>query len=270
MRNFTIRSIAHVCTIALGITLLRAAPALHAQQLSGRDHWADSARVLIEAATQQRNIAGLENAHAILDRALTAFPNDPLLLHYLGYALYRQGVFAGIDPTLKGKAGPLFDSAEVALDRSAAKLALPETFALQSAVYGQMIGLSSNPLTGMRLGPKSGAAMDSALALGPRNPRVWLLRGIGAMFTPSMFGGGVDKAERYLTQAIAFYNADKPAPPLPAWGQAEAYIWLGQAYVKEGKQEMARVAFERATQLEPTNGWARQLLSSTGQAPQVQ
>jgi tetratricopeptide (TPR) repeat protein len=270
----------HLRTVAFSLAIFGTAPALRSQQptqqSSGRDRWADSARGLIEAGTQQRNIAQLENAHAILDRALTAFPNDPLLLHYLGYALYREGVFASTDPKLKDKTESLLDSAAAALDRSAAGLPLPETFALQSAVYGQMIGLSANPMTAMQLGPKAAAAMDRALELGPHNPRVWLMRGIGAMFTPSMFGGGVDRAEQYLAESVSFYNADKPAPPLPAWGRAEAYIWLGQAYAKAGKQDSAHVAFERATELEPANGWARQLLSSTGQgrpdvnAPHIQ
>lgn len=86
------------------------------------------------------------------------------------------------------------------------------------------------------------------------------------MFTPSMWGGGVNKAEQYLKQAISLYDTDHPVSPLPAWGHAEAYIWLGQAYLKDGKRDAARDAFQKATTLEPDNRWARQLMTSTGSA----
>lgn len=245
------------------IVLLGPSNVLHAQQLTGRDQWADSARVLIDAASEHDDVAALATTRIMLDRALAAFPRDPLLLHYLGYSLFREAILTMRDPAAKEKGGKLLQAAQDALEQSADKLKLPETYALESAVYGQKIGLSSNPLTVMRLGPRTNAAMDEAIALGPRNPRIWLLRGIGAMFRPRMWGGGTDRAERYLMQAVSLRDTDYPTPPLPAWGRAEAYIWLGQAYAKDGKRAAARGAFQQAITLEPDNRWARQLLAST-------
>ena len=60
------------------------------QELTPRDRFADSARREIEAASLAGDIARLQGARAMLERALTAFPNDPLLQHYQGYSLYRE------------------------------------------------------------------------------------------------------------------------------------------------------------------------------------
>ena len=230
----------------------------HAQSLTGRDKWADSARVEIEAATALGDLERMRQAGALLERALTVFPDDPLLLHYLGYARYREAtLMQGMKRDDKDYR-PLLEAADSLLERSASKLPLPETYALRSSVLGQLIG--SNPVRGMTLGPKSSNAMERAVELGPNNPRVWLLRGIGAMFTPSVFGGGVDKAEEYLTKAIALFPNDKPAPAAPAWGHAEAYIWLGQVHKRRDRIDEARQAYTRALELQPDNGWVRHVL----------
>jgi tetratricopeptide (TPR) repeat protein len=239
------------------ILLLTATPAA-AQTIAGRDKWADSARVEIETATALGDLNRIREAGALLERALTAFPDDPLLLHYLGYARYREATLMQGKKYDDKQYRPLLEAADSLLERSASKLQLPETYALRSSVLGQMIG--SNPIRGMTLGPRSSNAMDRALALGPNNPRVWLLRGIGAMFTPSMFGGGVDKAEEYLNKALALFPNDRPAPSMPAWGYAEAYIWMGQVHKRRDRIDDARQAFKRALELQPDNGWVKHVL----------
>jgi Flp pilus assembly protein TadD len=127
-------------------------------------------------------------------------------------------------------------------------------------VYGQLIALNPNPLNAMRLGPKADKEMERAAALGPSNPRVFLLRGVGAMFKPSMFGGGLDKAEKDLKKAIELFPADKPEAPAPAWGHSEAWAWLGQVYAKQDRAPDARAAYNKALELQPDYGWVRNVL----------
>gem|GEM_PF-4214011 len=55
--------------------------------LTGAAKWADSASRLIDKATFAGNLQGLRNAGLVLDQALTAYPNDALLLQYQGYEL---------------------------------------------------------------------------------------------------------------------------------------------------------------------------------------
>ena len=246
------RRLAIAATALIGIT------SAGAQTIAPRDKWADSARVEIETANALGDLHRLREAGALVERALTAFPDDPLLLHYLGYARYREATLMQGKKHDDKEYRPLLEIADSLLERSAKKLPLPETHALRSSVLGQMIG--SNPLRGMTLGPRSGNAMDRALELGPNNPRVWLMRGIGAIFTPSMFGGGLDRAEEYLSKALALFPNDKPAPPLPAWGYAEAYIWMGQVHKRRDRIDDARQAYDKALELQPDNGWVRHVL----------
>jgi tetratricopeptide (TPR) repeat protein len=228
-----------------------------AAQLSPRDRWADSARTQIEAASTRGDIEQVRGARALVERALTAFAGDPLLQHYYAYALYREAnLLVGRERNEK-EYRALLEQADSVLEQSASKLALPETYALHSSVLGQLI---NNPLRGMTLGPRSSSAMDRAVELGPRNPRVWMLRGVNAMFTPAMFGGGIEKAEGYLRKAITLFTDDKPTPPFPAWGHAEAYAWLGQVLRKQKRIDEARLAYGKALQIEPDFGWVRNVL----------
>jgi tetratricopeptide (TPR) repeat protein len=229
-----------------------------AQALTGRDKWADSARIEIDAAMPAGDVARIRQAGAMLERALTVFPDDPLLLHYLGYSRYREANLMRGKQVDEKQYRPLLEVADSLLERSATKLELAETYALRSSVLGQLIG--SNPLRGMTLGRRASSAMDRAVELGPDNPRVWLLRGISAIFTPGLFGGGLDKAEDYLSKAIALFPNDTPAPPMPAWGRAEAYIWLGQMHQRRDRIDEARKAFNAALELEPDNGWVKYVL----------
>lgn len=115
-------------------------------------------------------------------------------------------------------------------------------------------------LAGMRLGPKADALMDEAVELGPSNPRVFMLRGVGSIYKPKMFGGGTDKAVADLLKAAALYPTETPASPAPRWGHAEVYAWLGQAYVADKKYTEARHAYQKALQIAPEFGWVKNVL----------
>jgi tetratricopeptide (TPR) repeat protein len=230
------------------------AAAAPAQAPATPTQWADSARKAIAAANLSGEIDALVAARALTERALTRFPDDGWLLHYRGYALYseanlRQGRHQEKD------LDKYLEQAEESLEKSLARLPIPESYALLSSVIGQQIG--SNPLKGMMLGPKSNSAMDDAVAKGPRNPRVWLLRGVGALYTPKMFGGGEDKAEEYLRQSIRLFEQDKAEPPAPAWGREEAWIWLGQVLEGQKKWDEAKQAYQKALEIEPNNMWVK-------------
>jgi tetratricopeptide (TPR) repeat protein len=228
-----------------------------AQNALTADQWADSARRAIAEANLSGNLDGLVQARALVERALTRFPGDGWLLHYRGYALYSEATLR-MGRYNEKDVDKYLDEAESSLTASAAKLPQPETYALLSSVIGQQIG--ANPIKGMLLGPKSNNAMDDAVERGPNNPRVWLLRGIGARFTPKMFGGGDEKAEQYLRRAIQLFEQDRPVAPAPAWGREEPWIWLGQLYEEHKKWNEAREAYQKAAEIEPRNAWVKESL----------
>lgn len=234
-----------------GLLLAIASPLI--AQVKPTTRMLDSSRKLLAASIPEGNVETIRAARALLERAITVEPSDGWLLHYLGYSYYREAVLTmGRDGA---DAGPILEKADEAFQRSASFAQIPETHALRSGTLGMMIG--SSPIKGMTLGPRSGSQMERALELGPNNPRVWLLRGIGAMNTPAMFGGGLDKAEEYLTKSILLYKTNKPQAPAPDWGAHEAHAWLGQVYAKQGKKDAARAEYQRALAIEPNDGWVK-------------
>jgi tetratricopeptide (TPR) repeat protein len=221
--------------------------------------WADSANKLIAAGSATGQPGGLDQAIALIDRVLTVTPNDAVMQHYKGYALYRKTNTLMADASKKDEAKALLDEADDLFERSAKALAWAETHALRASVTGQMIAVG-NPMSGMWLGPRADGHMEKALEIGPNNPRVWMLKGVGTMFKPKMFGGGADKAEKELLKAIELFANDRPAAPAPAWGHAEAYAWLGQCYAAQDKISEARGAYQKALALEPGFGWVTYVL----------
>ncbi|HUQ98593.1 MAG TPA: tetratricopeptide repeat protein [Gemmatimonadaceae bacterium] len=248
-----------LATLALFVVPLVIAQPVSGQTaaLTGASKWADSASREIDAASDAGDLARLRAARTLLDRALTAFPNDALLLHYKGYELHRE---ASLQEGLnhRDEIEPLLDEAITVLERSLELKPMPETQALISSIIGRQIAF--HPWKAMVLGPRSGTAMTNAIALGPNNPRVWLLRGIGAMFTPAAFGGGLENSEAYLKKAEKLFATDHPSAPAPAWGSAEVYTWLGQIYQKQNKKADAIAAYNKALQINPDQHWVKFVL----------
>ena len=215
---------------------------------------ADSIQSEIVAAYVRGDDARLAAARALAERAVAIHPEDALLHHYLGFALYRQAAVMHDNPELSR----ILDAAETALERSAAIRPLPETHALLASVYGLRIG--ANPVLGPTLGERSGGEQAIAARLGPENPRVWLLRGIGAFFTPEPFGGGLERAGEYLDRSLEFFAKDDPERPLPRWGLADAHLWRGRVHEGLGQVDQGRAEYEAAQAIEPDYVWVRDIL----------
>ena len=209
---------------------------------------ADSARVAIELAYAAGRPEGIAAARGIAERALEQHPADALLLHFQAYAFFREGQLRGPDA-----ARPLYERARTVIERSLATHNLAESRAILSATLGNLIG--GSPLRAMRFGRSSFAEIDKAVALGPENPRVWMLKGVGQLFAPSVFGGGVEKAEASLRTAVAQFTADRPVPPLPAWGRAETHGWLAIALARQKRGAEARAQLERGLAIEPQHAF---------------
>jgi tetratricopeptide (TPR) repeat protein len=218
---------------------------------------ADSARIEIETGAIRGDERRLIAAGQILDRGATIFPNDPLLQHYQAYAIYRTVNLADSRRTA-AEVTEYLDTARRLLLRSLARRPLPESYALLATIDTRLASLDAQRFD--QLTEESARMMTEAVRVGPRNPRVQLLRGMQAVFTPVERGGGSEVAERLLTHAIVLFASDRPARGLPAWGRAEAHGWLGQVYQRIGRRDAAAKAYERALELEPGFNWVRQVL----------
>jgi tetratricopeptide (TPR) repeat protein len=235
-------------------TMATPAVSVSEPMLTGAAKWADSAGRLIERATIAGNLQGLRNAGLLLDRALAAYPNDALLLQYRGYGLYREaGLLGGSSPGERAELQLVAATARVKLLESLAAQPLPETHALLAMTMGRMVGLDQ--IYSPTLGPLIPKEMNAAISMGPTNPRVWLLRGIQSFYTKPEYGGGLAVAETQLNKAIELFAADNPTPPAPAWGKAEAYVWLGQVLQKQNRIAEARAAYNSALTVERDYPW---------------
>ena len=241
------------------LLLALVAPRTTRAQLAAPSSLADSAIALLSRAP----IAGPAGAYdapvAILDQLLLSEPGNEVALHYKGYALYRKATALSGDKARKGEYKATLQEAEKVLALAAGYGAWPETLALQSAVVGQLIGVSGI-FAIPRLGPRTNRLMDEAIAMAPSNPRVWLLKGILSIHKPKGFGGGLDNAERDLKKAIELFPADSAVAPRPSWGHAEAWAWLGSVHAGQKRIEDARAAYARALELQPDFDWVRQHL----------
>jgi len=222
--------------------------------LGGSAGWADSAARLIDKATVNGDLRGLRSARSLLDKALIAYPNDALLLHYQGYELYREAnLLDGLGGSDASDVPLVAATALTKLQQSLAAGAIPETHALVAMVMGRIIGLDQT--SGPRLGPQIPQEMNAAVQIGPTNPRVWLLRGIQSFYTPLQYGGGLPTAETQLNRAIVLFETDNPTPPAPSWGKAEAYVWLGQVLQKQNRIAEARTAYNNALAIQRDYPW---------------
>ncbi len=201
----------------------------------------------------------MQKARAHFERLLAGKKHAALLRYYIGYCDYRLTIFyqqAKNQEMMQQHLEAAITHLEAAVKMNN-KFA--EAYALLSSSYGQKIGMA--PMLGMTLGPKSGMIMQSALQLAPSNPRVILLDAIGTYYKPAMFGGDKDKALAGFKRAAELFDKEKIADPLqPDWGHAEAYAWIGVAYLDKKDAAAARTAFERALAIAPEYGWVKHQL----------
>ena len=201
----------------------------------------------IEAASTGDD-EGLRQSVALAERALALHPEEALLYHYQGYALYRLAGKHGCDEAREpGCVMALLERAEESLEASNLHGPRAETYALLASVAGLMIG--ENDALAPSLGHRIDDLQSKALSLDAENPRVWLLRGIGNYFTPEAYGGGIAPARAALERSAAAFQTDAPPTPEPRWGRADVHVWLGQVHQAAGDMALAREEYEKAGRL---------------------
>ncbi|MEP6730895.1 MAG: tetratricopeptide repeat protein [bacterium] len=232
-------------------------PPLRAQALTGAAKWADSARREIDAAALAGDMNRLAETRTLLDRALATFPEDPMLLHYQGYAIYRMINIASAGGSSADVSGYLKLSQDY-LERSIAKRPIAESYVLLTSIYGREIG--ADPSQAQTLGMEIQRVSAEAAQLGPNNPRVSLVQGMGALFTPPEWGGGPAAAEKLFLKSAEQFATDHPVAPAPSWGRGEVYAWLGMVYERTGRKTEAMTAYRKALDAEPNYPWVSRVL----------
>ena len=146
-------------------------------------------------------------------------------MYYQSFGL----VMIGLSQKENNKKDEYFDHAQQIIDKAdALNPDNSEIAVMQSFVTSMKI--SVDPMTrGQKLGMQSSMLLAKAIKLDKENPRAYLLKGTGLMYTPAQYGGGKDKAIPVLEEAVAKFKAFKPASEvMPHWGEARANALLEQ------------------------------------------
>jgi hypothetical protein len=111
-------------------------------------------------------------------------------------------------------------------------------------------------------GPKPHKDIERALVLAPKNPRVLFVDAMSDYVLAASAGGNKERALGKLRAAVAAFEVERAGPePLPGWGGAEAYLYLGRDLLEHGDAVAARDALEHALLLAPDYLQARRLMA---------
>ncbi|GAH19030.1 unnamed protein product, partial [marine sediment metagenome] len=120
---------------------------------------------------------------------------------------------------------------------------------LEYALLGIQAGL--NPLKAIFSGRRLNKIADHLLQEGKTNPRAHLVLGLSKLFTPSMFGGSIEKSIDHFQESISLYKCEQQILSFNNWGYADAFVFLSEAYKKSGQRSEARKILEELMTLFP-------------------
>jgi hypothetical protein len=218
---------------AMLLVLLLMTPLLSLAQAGGDQ------QAQIVYAYQTEDLNTLSDLEAAMRAKLAAGEGDGALHYHVAHAAYRHSELASREKgSVAGhEAGLCVDELKEILRHDAQNV---EALVLQSACYAQEA--QSSTLETVLLRRLSSERLKQALHLAPRNPRALLIAATG----------GPDRSLAQLKAAAdAFGQASATATDVPGWGDAEAYLALGQEMQRHGDTLGARNWIERALLASP-------------------
>jgi len=200
------------------------------------------------AARDAQNRAGLEKQIQSLQASVK--PTDAASLYRLALA---QSYLAEVAQELRDK-NAAKSAAEAGMDAARKAIALKQDAAEYHRLLGTLCGqvIPANVLAGLKYGKCAQESVNQALKLNPNLSEAHMARGVGNYYLPASFGGGVELAIKDFEKAIQLNPKS-----------ADAYLWLGIAQRKAGRNAEARKALSKSVELNPNRVWAKQQLEKT-------
>lgn len=149
--------------------------------------------------------------------------NDWLPSYYYAYSNTSLSMMQD-DPDIKelylDKALDIISPFDTLNVSSIDSIAISEIYTLKALIYVGKIFI--NPMVnGMKYGSLSEQNIKKAILYCPKNPRPYYLNGQSKFYTPSAFGGGLDKALPFLKKSLDNYEVFNVKKNWPDWGYKE-------------------------------------------------
>ncbi len=232
---------------------------IRAEEKAAVDSHILTVKALQQEAVNKGDVEKFKEISSKLERLSTFGDKEWLVNYYLALNNYRISTIAYEDKEMSEK---YIESAKEAIQKS---IEGKDDFADSHALFSSILGieLGFKPQLGMINGMKSGKEIEKAKKLDPENPRVYLIDGTGKLYTPPMFGGGVDKAIALFEKAAELFAKEKDRGIYPDWGKDEVYVFLGNAYKEKKDDSTATEFYRKALEVNPDFGWAKHLLEES-------
>ena len=175
--------------------------------------------------TQLASMAAAQHPDAMnalvpsFERIAAANPDAWLPNYYAAHFNLMQHWMSGEDGC-----APCLEKTDAFLAKAEAADNNSEVLTLRASYYQGMLQL--HPMRAPYYGPKAGNLLEAAAEKDPSNPRAASLLGQNLYYTPSMFGGGADKAKPHVARAVELFDAEAAdagrSDLLPSWGADRA------------------------------------------------
>jgi hypothetical protein len=186
----------------------------------------------LAAMDTTRSVDGLRELSAGFERIAEAEKTQWQPYYYAAYNQVQSGYFltqGSISGGMVTTLDPIADKAEQLLNKAEAlSKDNSEIFIVKKMIASlRMMGDPMNRY--MQFGPIAAEALQTAKALNPENPRIYLLEAQDKFFTPEQYGGSKTEAKKLFETALAKFGTFKPATQLdPNWGREAAEYFLSQ------------------------------------------
>ena len=208
------------------------------------------------------------DARTRLERLATHSDIAALVHYQLGYLEWRLSSLVYMSTGFRGQA-PHWRRAVSELEQAVAlRPDLADAHALIALCTAALV--STDPSQAERLRPRMESAWKAALDPSHTSPRALLLRAMTVFSTPPSHGGSQLQGLELWRDAIAQLEREKTTDPLaPEWGLAEAWGWLGGAYLMQGNHQKALPALQRALDLRGDFWWVARVAMPQARRPVV-
>jgi hypothetical protein len=183
----------------------------------------------VVAVDSVRSTAELLALSAAFERIGDAEKTQWLPYYYAALSQVNAAYMLGMENLKPDKVDPMADKAEALLTKAEANVQKnSEIFILKKMIAS--LRMMGDPMNRWQTyGPQAAEALQTAKALNPENPRIFLLEAQDKFFTPEQFGGSKAEAKKLFEEALKKYEAFKPATSLdPVWGKTTAQYFLSQ------------------------------------------